>query len=97
VNAVTGAGYTLEELTTAGERILNAERLFMARAGFDRGNDTLPIRLLREPQAEGPSKDKVVELEKMLDEYYESWGWTAQGIPTAAKLAELGLPPLAGC
>jgi aldehyde:ferredoxin oxidoreductase len=47
VNAVTGAGYTLEELTIAGERILNAERLFMARAGFDRGNDTLPIRLLQ--------------------------------------------------
>jgi aldehyde:ferredoxin oxidoreductase len=94
LNAVTGAAYTLEELTTAGERILNAERLFMARAGFDRRNDTLPIRLLREPQAEGPSKDRVVELEKMLDEYYESRGWTAQGIPTAAKLAELGLPTL---
>jgi aldehyde:ferredoxin oxidoreductase len=94
VNAVTGAGYTLEELTIAGERILNAERLFMARAGFDRGSDTLPIRLLQEPQAEGPSKDKVVELEKMLDEYYESRGWTAQGIPTAEKLDELGLPTL---
>ena len=93
LNAVTGAGYTLEELTTAGERILNAERLFMARAGFDRRNDTLPMRLLREPQAEGPSKDRVVALEKMLDEYYDARGWTAQGIPTAAKLAELGLPP----
>ena len=92
LNAVTGAGYTLEELTTAGERILNAERLFLVRAGFDRRNDTLPIRLLREPQAEGPSKDRVVELEKMLDEYYESRGWTAQGIPTTAKLQELGLP-----
>ena len=92
LNAVTGAAYTLEELTNAGERILNAERLFMARAGFDRRNDTLPIRLLREPQAEGPSKDRVVELERMLDEYYDARGWTAQGIPTAAKLAELGLP-----
>jgi aldehyde:ferredoxin oxidoreductase len=97
VNAVTGAGYTLEELTTAGERILNAERLFMARAGFDRRNDTLLKRLLQEPQAEGPSKDRVVELEHMLDEYYDARGWTAKGIPTAAKLAELGLPPLAGC
>ncbi len=92
LNAVTGAAYTLEELTTAGERILNAERLFMSRTGFDRRNDTLPMRLLREPQAEGPSKDRVVELEQMLDEYYDARGWTAQGIPTAAKLAELGLP-----
>jgi aldehyde:ferredoxin oxidoreductase len=63
-----------------------------ARAGFDRRNDTLPLRLLREPQAEGPSKDRVVELDRMLDEYYDARGWTAQGIPTEAKLAELGLP-----
>ncbi len=91
LNAVTGAGYTLEELTLAGERILNAERLFMVRAGFDRRQDTLPLRLLREPQAEGPSANRVVELDNMLDEYYQCRGWTPQGIPTHAKLEELGL------
>jgi len=93
LNTVTGAGYTLEELTRAGERILNAERLFMVRAGFDRRQDTLPLRLLQEPQTEGPSANRVVELEGMLDEYYQCRGWTPQGIPTNAKLEELGLEP----
>jgi aldehyde:ferredoxin oxidoreductase len=27
----------------------------------------------------------------MLDEYYETRGWDKNGIPTAAKLKELGL------
>jgi aldehyde:ferredoxin oxidoreductase len=27
----------------------------------------------------------------MLDEYYRLRGWAADGVPTAAKLAELGL------
>ena len=90
LNAVTGAAYTLEELTTAGERILNAERLFMARAGFDRRNDTLPIRLLREPQAEGPSKDRVVELERMLDEYYECPGMDRTGHPHRGQACGTG-------
>jgi aldehyde:ferredoxin oxidoreductase len=30
LNAATGAGYTLEELKQAGERVINAERMFLA-------------------------------------------------------------------
>jgi aldehyde:ferredoxin oxidoreductase len=29
--------------------------------------------------------------DKMLDEYYELRGWDANGLPTKAKLEELGL------
>jgi aldehyde:ferredoxin oxidoreductase len=29
----------------------------------------------------------------MLDEYYVSRGWSAEGVPSAAKLARLGLAP----
>ena len=36
LNAATGAGYTLDELMLAGERIINAERLFLTKAGFSR-------------------------------------------------------------
>ncbi len=91
LNAVTGAEYSLEELMKAGERVLNAERMFLVNAGFSRKDDSLPKRLLQEPFAEGPAKGKVVHLDEMLDEYYEARGWSKEGIPSAAKLKELGL------
>ena len=91
LNAATGADYTLEELVRAGERINNAERQFLVRAGFSRKDDSLPRRLTHEPLPDGPARGKVCNLEGMLDEYYQVQGWTADGIPTPAKLAELGL------
>ena len=94
LNAATGVGYTLDELLAAGERIFNAERLFLVRAGFSLDDDTLPKRLLQEPLPEGPSQGGIVHLEQMMVEYYQARGWTPQGLPSAAKLKELGLPPL---
>lgn len=91
LNAATGAGYTLEELQRAGERITTAERLFLVRAGFRRKDDSLPDRLTRVPLPDGPSAGRVCRLEEMLDEYYPVRGWDADGVPTPAKLAELGL------
>jgi aldehyde:ferredoxin oxidoreductase len=91
LNAVTGAEYSLEELMKAGERTLNAERLFLARAGFSRKDDTLPRRLTHEPHTSGPSAGKVVHLEEMLKDYYRERGWDENGIPTDKKLKELGL------
>jgi len=92
LNAVTGADYTMDELLKAGERILNAERLFLINAGFSAKDDTLPSRLTQEPLPDGPAKGKVCHLEEMLEEYYQERGWTQSGIPTEAKLKELGLP-----
>jgi aldehyde:ferredoxin oxidoreductase len=91
LNAATGADYTLEELMRAGERIITAERQFLARAGFSRRDDALPQRLTDEPLPDGPAKGMVCHLAEMLDEYYREQNWTADGIPTAARLAELGL------
>ena len=91
LNAVTGAGYTVEGVLKAGERIFNAERLFLNRAGFRRLHDTLPPRMLHEPVPSGPAKGMVCHLEEMLEEYYKERGWRQQGDPTPAKVAELGL------
>ena len=41
LNGATGAGYTPEEVERVGERIFNAERLFLLAAGFTRRDDTL--------------------------------------------------------
>jgi aldehyde:ferredoxin oxidoreductase len=91
LNAVTGAEYSMDELMKAGERILNAERLFLVRAGFSSKDDSLPPRLTTEPHTSGPSAGKVVQLEEMKKEYYQERGWDEDGIPTDKKLKELGL------
>jgi aldehyde:ferredoxin oxidoreductase len=91
LNAATGANYTLEELEKAGERIFNAERLFLVKAGFSRKDDSLPPRITEEPMPSGPAKGLVCHLDEMLDEYYQLRGWSNDGIPCAEKLLDLGL------
>jgi aldehyde:ferredoxin oxidoreductase len=91
LNAATGMDYSLEEVCTAGERIFNAERLFLSRAGFSRKDDALPTRIVSEPMPDGPAKGMVCRLEEMLDEYYRLRGWDVNGVPTENKLRELGL------
>ena len=91
LNAATGADYTLEELMRAGERIINAERLFLNRAGFTRKDDSLPSRLTEVPAPTGPAKGMVCHLEEMLDEYYDARRWNEDGIPKEDVIEELGL------
>jgi aldehyde:ferredoxin oxidoreductase len=91
LNAATGAGYDLDELTQAGERIFNAERLFMKRAGLSRKDDLLPPRIVKEPMPDGPARGQVCDLEDMLDDYYRLRGWNAEGVPEGEKLRELNL------
>jgi aldehyde:ferredoxin oxidoreductase len=95
------------ELFTAGQRIVNLERMYNVRHGYDRKDDTLPERTLREPldvyvrpediekvapaEAELVYTGLVVDLEPMLDDYYRIGGWDARGIPTPERLRELGL------
>ena len=83
LRTATGINATDEEILKAGERIWNLERMFNIKAGFTAADDTLPPRLLKEPLQSGPAKGKVVDLEKMLPEYYEVRGWGADGVPTA--------------
>ena len=91
LNGATGAGYTPEEVEKIGERIFNAERLFLLAAGFTRKDDSLPPRMTREPMPAGPAKGLVCRLEEMLGPYYQLRGWTPDGVPADAKLKDLGL------
>ena len=87
----TGAGYTPEEVETIGERIFNAERLYLLAAGFTRKDDSLPRRITHEPMPLGPAKGMVCRLEEMLGPYYALRGWSPEGVPTKGKIADLGL------
>jgi len=51
----------------------------------------LPPRILNEPVKSGPAKGKVAELDVMLEEYYQTRGWTEDGLPTEEKLKELAI------
>jgi len=96
LQAATGWDVTGEEVKLVGERIVNLERLLIAREGITRQDDTLPRRFLQEPMPEGsgPSTGSILELDAMLKEYYLARGWDKEtGLPTADKLRELGLQP----
>jgi aldehyde:ferredoxin oxidoreductase len=91
----TGWDYSVSEFRTTGERVYNLVRAFCVREGVRREHDTLPARLLHDPLPAGPAEGMVIEpetLEMLKDAYYDLRGWDkATGIPTPAKLAQLGL------
>ncbi|HML03384.1 MAG TPA: aldehyde ferredoxin oxidoreductase family protein [Candidatus Bathyarchaeia archaeon] len=95
---VTGYEVSPEELALAGERINNLGRLINIREGFSRKDDTLPYKIMNIPiPDEGVSKGAHVtqqELDLLLDDYYETRGWTKDGIPTIEKLKQLGMEDL---
>ncbi|MBP1717159.1 MAG: hypothetical protein H6Q43_597 [Deltaproteobacteria bacterium] len=94
INSVTGWNLSLADVEKAGERIYNLERAFNCREGIRRQDDTIPARTLNQPIPAGPSKGMHTprgEFEAMLNEYYQLRGWDGNGVPTTAKLKELGL------
>jgi aldehyde:ferredoxin oxidoreductase len=91
LQTATGVPFTAMDLINIGERIYNLERIFNARDGFSRKDDSLPMRLLETPLPEGHSKNTTVALDLMLDEYYRLRGWTADGVPTTSTLSEVKL------
>ncbi len=95
LEAATGQGLKDEaELKEIGERVYGLTRLFNVREGFDSKDDTLPERCLRESMAEGPARGHLVELDPMLNEYYEIRGWDERGRPTRATVDRLKLNEL---
>ncbi|MFB6103037.1 MAG: aldehyde ferredoxin oxidoreductase family protein [Haloplanus sp.] len=88
-----GLDYDRESLATLGERVWTLVRLFNAREGFDRDDDSLP-EVFEEPLPDGPAAGRTVDreaFETMLDAYYTARGWSSDGVPTAATVDRLGL------
>lgn len=87
-----GREVTEDEVMQIGERIWNLGRLFNLREGVEK--DDLPKRLYEVAHTEGPSAGKVVGddlFHESLKKYYSLRGWDENGVPTEAKLAELGV------
>ena len=80
---ITGEEWTPEEMGDVGRRVLNIGRAFNQREGFNRANDTVPKRVIREALGgEGPAVGQKIPqeaFEDMLDQYYEVMGWNKDG------------------
>lgn len=91
LSGVTGWDVGEEELWETGERLFNLKRLINVELGISRKDDTLSPRLLVHDRREGAAAGSLPHLGKMLAEYYDLRGWTAEGIPTPETLARFNL------
>lgn len=80
---ITGEEWTPEEMGEVGRRVLNIGRAFNQREGFNRADDTVPKRVVKEALGgEGPAAGQKIPqeaFEDMLDQYYEVMGWNKDG------------------
>ena len=91
---VYGRDLSDEELMRVGERAWNLARLFNVREEVEA--DDLPRRLYAAEGAHsaGPSAGRSIgeaPFRAALKEYYELRGWDENGVPSKAKLEELGI------
>jgi aldehyde:ferredoxin oxidoreductase len=91
MRAVCGRDMSTEDMNLAAERIINLERMYNARMGFSRKDDSLPGRFLSEAMKNGESAGQTVDLDRLLDEYYQAMGWGQNGIPSQKTLGKLDL------
>ncbi len=98
IAGITGWNTSVWELMKVGERCINMTRAFNIREGMSKDNDYLPRRFLT-PFPSGPLKGVSIdkgELDEAIDTYYAMVGWDKNGVPTLAKLQELGIEWVAG-
>ncbi len=92
VDAACEGDWSPERMLEVGERVWNMERDFNMKAGITAADDKLPQRLMKDAAKVGPTAGKVSQVDKMLPEYYELRGWTADGEITDETRQRLSLP-----
>ncbi len=91
---ICGRSVSEDEFLRLGERVWNLGRLFNLREGVEK--DDLPALMRAEEGAfaDGVSAGKVIgerAFAAALQEYYTLRGWDEHGVPSEAKLTELGI------
>jgi aldehyde:ferredoxin oxidoreductase len=89
VNLATGMNISADDVYTIGDRVNTLERLFNQREGIGSDQDKLPERFATEPGSD-PEKH-VVDVSRMIPEYYNLRGWDKNGVPTPEHIEKLGI------
>jgi aldehyde:ferredoxin oxidoreductase len=97
-NAATGWTFSPEDYLRMGERIQNVRQAFNGREGVRPAIDfRMNARITGDPPLTvGPVKGVRLDRERLNGDFCRAMGWdAATGIPTQAKLRELGLEEIA--
>jgi len=82
---------TPQEVGKTGERIVCMQQLFNIKMGMvPEVENVMPERFTK-PHKGGGAAGQVPDWKKILKEYWQAKGWDEHGIPTEAKIKELGL------
>ena len=93
ISSVTGKVCNAGILATISERTVTLEREFNIRCGLTKKDDILPPRFYQEAIAVG-GKERILDREdftSMRAEYYRSFGWDQDCVPTNETLKKLSI------
>ncbi len=80
VSALSSRAIGVTELFTAGERVVNLERLFNLQHGAGISDDRLPDMFFEKEYNAGIEPSKPAEwMEPMKQEFYKIMGWDSRG------------------
>ncbi|MHC1591098.1 MAG: aldehyde ferredoxin oxidoreductase family protein [Candidatus Helarchaeales archaeon] len=90
VKAFTGWDMSVDEFLEIGWRIQALRQMFNAREGEIKHE--ISRRAIGDPpMKKGPLKGKKIDVEEMIQQYYETIGFTETGVPKEKTLRALGL------
>jgi aldehyde:ferredoxin oxidoreductase len=81
LHSITGMDLDKRELRHVAANVSNAARWFNIGEGITRSDDRLPKRFFQETIGKKKKIIRQEDLDRMLDEYYESRGWDRNGTP----------------
>ncbi|MEK7449477.1 MAG: aldehyde ferredoxin oxidoreductase family protein [Planctomycetota bacterium] len=92
IKAATGWEFSEKDLEETGRRVIDLERIFNAREGLTKEDDTLPKRYFDDPMplkiSKGHHVDRV-QFASALARYYQLRDWTEEGMLKAERIKEL--------
>jgi aldehyde:ferredoxin oxidoreductase len=94
LSSATGIDFKPKDIMRIGERVNVLARCFNLREGFMRKDDYLPKRLAEEGLPGGASagaKTSKEDQDRLLDQYYQVFGYDPRGVPLLTRLKDLGL------
>ena len=74
-SGLLGSDITKDEIWAVCSHVSQVERDFNLREGLRVEDDTLPERFVGKPIPDGPSKGTVIDIDRLVKDYYEIKGW----------------------